>query len=74
MPVGGAEAAGGNEPSTDERTLLMLLAAGMKDSAIARQLRISERTANRRISELAERLDAHTRFQAGLQAARKGWL
>lgn len=71
VPVGGDS---GGEPSADDRVLLMLLAAGMKDGAIARHLRISERTANRRIAELTERLDAHTRFQAGLQAARKGWL
>lgn len=31
-------------------------------------------TVNRRIAELTDRLDAHTRFQAGIQAARRGWL
>jgi DNA-binding CsgD family transcriptional regulator len=72
VPVGGA--VGAAEPAPEDQVLLMLLAAGMKDGAIARHLRISERTANRRISELTDRLDAHTRFQAGLQAARKGWL
>ncbi|MDQ1712893.1 MAG: hypothetical protein QOE45_2343 [Frankiaceae bacterium] len=77
VPVGSAETAGSVrpvEPTADERTLIMLLAAGMKDGAVARHLRISERTANRRISELIDRLDAHTRFQAGIQAARRGWL
>lgn len=61
-------------PGDDERALVMLLAAGMKDGAIARHLRVSERTVNRRIAELSERLDAQTRFQAGVQAARRGWL
>jgi DNA-binding CsgD family transcriptional regulator/sugar-specific transcriptional regulator TrmB len=73
VPVGGSDGVE-DAPSADEKVLLMLLAAGMKDGAIARHLRISERTTNRRISELAERLNAHTRFQAGLQAARRGWL
>ena len=68
---GGAD---GAVPDRDERTLLMLLAAGMKDGAIARHLRVSERTVNRRIAELTDRLDAGTRFQAGIQAARRGWL
>lgn len=73
VPVGGSEAVE-EAPSAEEKVLLMLLAAGMKDGAIARHLRISERTTNRRISELSERLNAHTRFQAGLQAARRSWL
>jgi predicted DNA-binding transcriptional regulator len=78
IPVGpespGIEVASGTEPAPDERALIMLLAAGMKDGAIARHLRVSERTVNRRIAELIDRLDAHTRFQAGAQAARRGWL
>jgi DNA-binding CsgD family transcriptional regulator/DNA-binding MarR family transcriptional regulator len=71
---GGAETAPGDEPGPDERALVMLLAAGMKDGAIARHLRVSERTVNRRIADLIDRLDAHTRFQAGAQATRRGWL
>jgi predicted DNA-binding transcriptional regulator len=78
IPVGpespSAEVVSGTEPAPDERALIMLLAAGMKDGAIARHLRVSERTVNRRIAELIDRLDAHTRFQAGAQAARRGWL
>lgn len=64
----------GSAPAADERALIMLLAAGMKDGAIARHLRVSERTVNRRIAELIDRLDAHTRFQAGVQATHRGWL
>ena len=77
IPLGSrdaVEAAADQSVSAEDRTLLMLLATGMKDGAIARSLRISERTANRRIAELIERLEAQTRFQAGLQAARRGWL
>jgi DNA-binding CsgD family transcriptional regulator len=78
IPVGpetaAADDAGGAGPAPDERALMMLLAAGMKDGAIARHLRVSERTVNRRIAELIDRLDANTRFQAGIQATRRGWL
>ncbi len=52
--------------------VLTLLAAGLKDEAIARQLGISVRTVHRRTSQLMERLGARTRFQAGLAAARQG--
>lgn len=53
-----------------DRQLLTLMAAGLKDDAAARQLGISVRTLNRRVSDLMQRLGARTRFQAGLQAAR----
>jgi sugar-specific transcriptional regulator TrmB/DNA-binding CsgD family transcriptional regulator len=54
-----------------DESLLMLLAAGLKDSAIARQLQVSPRTVGRRIAELMEQLGARTRFQAGLIAQRR---
>ncbi|MEV5574774.1 LuxR C-terminal-related transcriptional regulator [Spirillospora sp. NPDC052269] len=47
-----------------DRQLLTLLAAGLKDDAAARQLGISVRTLNRRVSDLMQRLGARTRFQA----------
>jgi len=53
---------------------LALLASGLKDEAIARQLDVHVHTARRRITGLLERLDATTRFQAGMQASRRGWL
>ncbi|HEY4568430.1 MAG TPA: transcriptional regulator TrmB [Kribbella sp.] len=58
------------DPST---TLINLLASGMKDEAIARQLGVSGRTLRRRIAQVQEELGATSRFQAGLQAARRGW-
>ncbi|WP_344883516.1 helix-turn-helix transcriptional regulator [Nonomuraea antimicrobica] len=54
--------------------LFTLLAAGLKDEAVARQLGVSLRTVHRRVSELMDRLGARTRFQAGLLASRRGWL
>ncbi|MEV0645775.1 helix-turn-helix transcriptional regulator [Phytomonospora sp. NPDC050363] len=58
----------------EERELLRLLNAGVKDEAIARRLGVSPRTLSRRVTRLLERLGSATRFQAGLQAARRGWL
>ncbi|SDO11218.1 helix-turn-helix domain-containing protein [Actinacidiphila guanduensis] len=56
------------------RTLLGLLAAGLTDQAIARQMGWHPRTAQRHVRELLAELGARTRFQAGLQAGRRGWL
>lgn len=61
--------------STDEdKALLLALAGGIKDEIIARQLGVGVRTVERRVKRLMHRLGAHTRFQAGLQAAKKGWI
>lgn len=56
------------------RTLLGLLASGMTDDAIARRLGISGRTLRRRIAQVQDQLGAANRFQAGLQASRRGWV
>ena len=74
-PEGAIAGAGRTRGATvEERTLLALMAVGMKDDAIARQLQISPRTLRRRNQELMIELEAGTRFQAGLEAARRGWL
>ncbi|MEV0379407.1 LuxR C-terminal-related transcriptional regulator [Nonomuraea sp. NPDC050643] len=65
---GGDSTAGLPDPE-----LFTLLAAGLKDEAVARQLGVSLRTVHRRVSELMDLLGARTRFQAGLLAARRGW-
>jgi DNA-binding CsgD family transcriptional regulator len=57
-----------------ESRLLSLLAAGVGDDVIARELRMSRRTLYRRIEVLAARLGASTRFQMALHAQRRGWL
>ncbi|MEU7475898.1 LuxR C-terminal-related transcriptional regulator [Lentzea sp. NPDC042327] len=54
--------------------LLGLLAAGLTDSSIARQLGLAPRTVQRRVRQLMDRCGAQTRFQAGVQAMRRGWL
>jgi DNA-binding CsgD family transcriptional regulator len=57
-----------------ERDLLKLLADGATDEAAARHLGISLRTARRHVAALMTRLNAISRFQAGAEAARRGWL
>jgi DNA-binding CsgD family transcriptional regulator/sugar-specific transcriptional regulator TrmB len=71
-PVWGASGAAPGD-GVDQQ-ILELLAVGMKDESILRQLGISERTLRRRIASLFDRLGATGRFQAGVQAARKGWI
>ena len=78
MVVPTAETVGDGEaedrPSALERRIVRMLAAGVKDEAIARQLEVSSRTINRYMDRIMTKLGANTRFQAGLQAARHGWL
>lgn len=57
-----------------ERTLLTLLAGGMTDEAAAKRLSVSLRTVRRQMAALMERLNATSRFEAGLKAAQRGWL
>lgn len=57
-----------------ERDLLKLLADGATDEAAARHLGISLRTARRHVAALMTRLNAISRFQAGAEAAKRGWL
>ena len=71
-PLGQAVDDGGLSES--ERTLTRLLAAGMKDEAVARHLGVSLRTLRRRVSELQERLGAASRFQLGMRASQRGWV
>ncbi|MFE9656383.1 helix-turn-helix domain-containing protein [Micromonospora sp. NPDC006431] len=71
IPADGALDAG---PSESNRHLLTLLGAGLTDESIARELGVSERTVTRRIAALQKSLGARSRFQLGVQAARRGWL
>ncbi len=57
-----------------QRAVLRQLAAGAKDDAIARSLGVSTRTVTRLVGELTTMLGAGSRFQAGVRAARLGWL
>ncbi|MGN9842205.1 LuxR C-terminal-related transcriptional regulator [Nonomuraea sp. H19] len=67
-------AADGGALTEQQRAVLRMLAAGAKDSAIARSMGVSTRTVTRLVSELTAMLGANSRFQAGVRAARLGWL
>lgn len=69
----GAPRAASKLPS-GQYDVLQLLATGLKDEAIARQLGTSMRTTRRRIAALLATLGVATRFQAGVEAARRGLL
>jgi DNA-binding CsgD family transcriptional regulator len=56
------------------RFLLQQLAAGAQDEQIARTLGISLRTVRRRVAAVLTELGADSRFQAGVEAVRRGWL
>ncbi len=57
-----------------DTVLLGLLSTGLQDEAIARQLRLGVRTVRRDIARLLDELGARSRFEAGVLAARRGWL
>jgi DNA-binding CsgD family transcriptional regulator/sugar-specific transcriptional regulator TrmB len=60
--------------SPQEGAVMVLLAQGLTDEAIAKRLGVSPRTARRLAADLMERLDARSRFEAGVHAVQDGWL
>jgi len=70
-PVPDLEA--GEDPD-GRQFLLEQLMAGATDEVIARKLGISLRTVRRRVAGLMTELGVDTRFQAGVEAVRRGWL
>jgi hypothetical protein len=74
VPIGGTRPATVDTPDEEDLLVLRMLNAGLKDDAVARQLGVSPRTANRRIAAIMTLLGTGTRFQAGVEAARRGWL
>lgn len=72
LPMPGLDQA--TDQDASRRLLLEQLATGAKDEQIARNLGISLRTVRRRVAELMGLLGAESRFQAGTEAVRRGWL
>jgi DNA-binding CsgD family transcriptional regulator len=56
------------------QALVRLAATGLTDEAAARRLDVSTRTVRRMMAEIMTELGAASRFQAGVEAARRGWL
>jgi DNA-binding Lrp family transcriptional regulator len=70
----------GSEPihetriSQQDKRILELLASGCTDETSAREVGVSVRHLRRAISRLMQELGANSRFEAGVEAARRGWL
>jgi DNA-binding CsgD family transcriptional regulator len=62
------------DPARSRRRVLELMAAGLKDEAIARQCGVSVRTVRRDIAQIMTELAARNRFEAGVAAVRLGWV
>lgn len=56
-----------------EMKVLRLVAKGMENREIARDLNISQRTVTNRLSEIYQKLSVNNRTQAALEALRRGW-
>ena len=75
VPLGAARERTPEEGITPgEQELLKLLASGLTDEAAGKRLGVSLRTVRRQMAGLMERLNATSRFEAGLKAAQRGWL
>ena len=61
-------------PTPQERAILRLMAAGVRDEVIAREIGVSIRTLRRTLTALLDKLGAENRFQAGIEAVTRGWL
>ncbi|MFI1829889.1 DNA-binding response regulator [Streptomyces sp. NPDC020412] len=56
------------------RPVLEAILAGLTDDAAAARLNMSGRTYSRRVGELMNVLGTSSRFRAGVEAARRGWV
>ncbi|MCN9243046.1 LuxR C-terminal-related transcriptional regulator [Streptomyces sp. RY43-2] len=74
IPLDATPTYGAKDMPPQERAVLKLLAQGFTDEAIAKRLAVSPRTARRVAANLMERLDARSRFEAGVHAVQDGWL
>ncbi|MFJ8044743.1 LuxR C-terminal-related transcriptional regulator [Kitasatospora sp. NPDC096147] len=74
QPVGVSATPDANGLTPQEATAVRLLAEGYTDEAIGKRLGVSQRTARRIATELMERLNARSRFEAGAKAVQHGWL
>lgn len=54
--------------------VLAQLLTGVPDITASRKLNMSPRTFSRRVAELLEYIGVESRFQAGVEAVRRGWI
>lgn len=72
-PTGLAESTNDTPLAELDRQILTLLLAGLTDASIATQLGMSMRTVQRRVRDMMDLADVHTRLQLGWHAARANW-
>ncbi|WP_214106906.1 helix-turn-helix transcriptional regulator [Acrocarpospora catenulata] len=65
---------GGAPGGQEQHEVLRALNDGLTDDRAAARLHLSKRTFARRVSSMMEHLNASSRFQAGAEAARRGWI
>ncbi len=63
----------GDELTEIERHVLSLLLAGLTDRSVAMQLGVSERSVQRHVRAVMDRVGAESRVQLGWRAAQLGW-
>jgi DNA-binding CsgD family transcriptional regulator len=63
-----------DEVAAGNQEILQVLSDGLTDDRAAARLHMSKRTFARRVAIMMERLEASSRFQAGVRAARRGWV
>ena len=74
QPLGQAPTADTRGLTPQESAVLHLLAEGHTDETIAKRLNVSTRTIRRITNTLMNQLQARSRFQAGINATRQGWI
>ena len=74
VPLNRGESKSSHTMNPRDRQLLGLLASGATDAVIARTFGWSVRSVQRHIHDLMQQVGARTRFQVGMEAARRGWL
>jgi DNA-binding CsgD family transcriptional regulator len=62
------------ELTATQRKVLLLLASGLTDEAIAHQTETAVRTVRRHVSAILDTLRVDSRFAAGVAAVKRGWL
>ncbi|WKD33863.1 helix-turn-helix transcriptional regulator [Streptomyces xanthophaeus] len=74
QPLGVSPERAPEDLTSHQAEVLRLMARGLTDDAIAHQLGVSARTVRRTVSGLLTQLEARSRFQAGVEAVRRGHL
>ncbi len=71
-PVSRSDAHPSDAPQSRNEVVLRLLAKGLTDDAVARRIGVSVRTVRNDVASAMSVLEARSRFQAGVLAARRG--